>query len=83
MTMDHNYNHMNNINHEFHHFNTGKLFIIFKKMVFKKNMYVLGGKGIYQNQNSPDYYYEDSRPKVDQINNIPQLVSLKNIKHLN
>jgi hypothetical protein len=25
MTNDHSYNHMNNINHEFHHFNTGKI----------------------------------------------------------
>lgn len=36
-----------------------------------------GGKNIYQTQNNPDYYYEDSRPKIEQSNIIiPQLVSL-------
>ncbi|XP_060867498.1 uncharacterized protein LOC132942853 [Metopolophium dirhodum] len=53
MNIDHNYNHLNNMNHEFHHFNTG-------------------GKTNYQNQNNPDYFYEDLRPKMEQSNTIPQ-----------
>ncbi|VVC37854.1 Hypothetical protein CINCED_3A016074 [Cinara cedri] len=53
--VDHNYNHnTNNVNHDFHHFNTGS-------------------KTIYQNQNNPDYYYEDPRPKLEQSNIIPLL----------
>lgn len=41
----------------------------------KNNIYNIGGKIIYQNQNNPDYYYEDPRSKIDQLNVIPQLVS--------
>ncbi|XP_050423901.1 uncharacterized protein LOC126835389 isoform X2 [Adelges cooleyi] len=50
--MDRNFNHMNNMNHEFPRFNTG-------------------GKGTFQN--NPDYYYEDQRAKIEQLNNIPQI----------
>lgn len=31
MAIDHNYNHVNNINHEFHHFNPGNLSILTNK----------------------------------------------------
>lgn len=38
---------------------------------------ICAGKVIYQNQNNPDYYYEDPRPKIDQPNVIAQIASLK------
>lgn len=45
---------------------------------YDSNALNTGGKNIYQTQNNPDYYYEDSRPKIEQSNIIiPQLVSLK------
>jgi len=43
----------------------------------KNNILFIGGKTNYQNQNNPDYFYEDLRPKMEQSNTIPQLVSLK------
>lgn len=43
----------------------------------KNNILNVGGKTNYQNQNNPDYFYEDLRPKMEQSNSIPQLVSLK------
>lgn len=49
------------------------------KIVFNHDSNTLntGGKNIYQPQNNADYYYEDSRPKIEQSNIIiPQLVSL-------
>jgi len=41
----------------------------------KNNNLNVGGKTNYQNQNNPDYFYEDLRPKVEQSNIIPQIVS--------
>lgn len=44
--------------------------------------YIGSGKTIYQNQNNPDYYYEDQRSKIEQSNVIPQVVSLKMLLQL-
>lgn len=41
----------------------------------KYNFSNLGGKTVYQNQNNPDYYYEDPRSKIEQSNSNSQPVS--------
>jgi len=51
----------------------------------KNNILNIGGKTNYQNQNNqnnPDYFYEDLRPKMEQSNTIPQLVSLKIVVYI-
>lgn len=45
---------------------------ISKLHVNLNNISNLGSKNIYQNQNNPDYFYEDPRLKVEQSNGIPQ-----------